>query len=42
MAKCKECGTNVGCPCRLKEGLCQVCIKKRNEIKKAKNVATKT
>lgn len=31
MAKCAKCGTNVGCGCQLKEGLCSFCY---DQVKK--------
>lgn len=32
MASCSKCGTNVGCPCNLKNGVCSYCAKKINDI----------
>jgi hypothetical protein len=31
MAKCKKCGTNVGCGCQLTNGLCSYCNKTVNK-----------
>lgn len=30
MAKCRNCGTNVGCGCNLTGGLCAGCVSKVN------------
>jgi len=31
MAKCSSCGTNVGCGCNLKNGMCAFCVQKKKD-----------
>jgi hypothetical protein len=33
MAKCSNCGVNVGCGCQLKNGLCSFCAQQQAQIK---------
>lgn len=42
MANCKNCGTKVGCGCQLINGLCSACNAALNQVKKFKDVITKT
>ncbi len=50
MAKCSKCGTNVGCGCQLKNGLCAYCSSAKpattttseTQVKQQTNVATPT
>ena len=39
MARCRSCGTQVGCGCQLTNGLCASCI--RNGVKRIKEFFNK-